>query len=281
MIEVMQGSLGSGKSAAAVARAIMHLRSGGVVAANFGLVDGWADTIAKQYLWARFDDDYRYEKACSLWERFFNVQSLDAILKIKPREIAIGKHAPDGKYKEGVGLLVLDEAHMFMNPRKWQNNLPWIEFFSQARKIGWDVLLISHSIEMIDSQIRNFCEYESRFRNLQKVKIPILGLPFSPFPLFLVIRRYAGISAGAGVVADRDLYPLPLWAAQLYDSLHIFSTEQFGETKEPLFCGKPPAPPLCGGVGLPKKPEFKSSLDPGCLWSKWEKHEYERASGAV
>jgi hypothetical protein len=67
MIEICQGTPGSGKSAAAVARAILHLKKGGVVAANFSLVDGWADAIASRYLFSKISDDYRFKKASSLY----------------------------------------------------------------------------------------------------------------------------------------------------------------------------------------------------------------------
>lgn len=123
---------------------------------------------------------------------------------------------------------------------------------------------------MIDSQIRPLCEYESRFRNLQKVNIPIIGLPLAPFPLFLVVRRYAGLGAGASAVAGRDLYPLPLWAARLYDTLEVFS---FRKDQKPLgarLCGPPPSPPS-GGGGVSTPPRL-STLHPRCLWSLAEKH---------
>lgn len=278
MIEIQQGTPGSGKSAAAVARAIMHLRKGGVVAANFSLIDGWASEIAKRhamsYLPFGWGDEYCYEKAKEMHSRFYRVDSLDAINALRPRELASGIYKDKGGYSEGSGLLILDEAQLVFNSRKWEKNLPWIEFFTQHRKLGWHVILIAHSIEMIDSQIRPLAEYESRFRNLQKVKLPVLGVPLVPFPLFLVIRRYAGLGAGASAIADRDLYPLPLWAARLYDSLEVFAfrPENDDESKRlPRLCGPPPAPPCgVGGVISGELPKRTSSLSPSCLWSRWD-----------
>jgi hypothetical protein len=168
---------------------------------------------------------------------------------------------------EGMGLLILDEAQLMLNCRNsmvGSKNLDWVEFFTQHRKLGWNVLLIAHSQEMIDSQIRPLAEYESRFRNMQKIKIPFIGLPFSPIPLFLVIRRYAGLGAGANVVADRDLYPLPLWAARLYDSLEVFSKDKWGESDEPLLCGNPPEEPK----GYTR--QYLSKIAEDCMWSKAE-----------
>ena len=252
MIEVMQGTPGSGKSAVAVARAIRHLRFGGVVAANFSLTDGWAEAISRQGLLSKFNPAGCYEKAVSLHSRFLRVDSLSAVRKVKPKKLAVDSWASKkGKYMEGQGLLILDEAQLIFNSRAWDKNMGWIEFFTQHRKLGWHVILIAHDINMIDSQIRPLCEYESRFRNLQRVKIPIVGIPISFFPLFLVIRRYAGISAGAGQIFDREVFPLPLWAAQLYDSCLVFAAEDWGKKDTlPELCGSPPAPPPRGGVGV-------------------------------
>lgn len=271
MIEVMQGSPGSGKSAAAVSRAMMHIRKGGVVAANFKLIDGWADIVSSKNVLSMVSKSFRYKHACSMHNRFFHVNSLAAIKQIDPRALSCGVYKDKERYSEGNGLLILDETQLVFNSRKWEKNFEWIEFFTQHRKIGWNVLLIAHSIEMIDSQIRPLAEYESRFRNLQKVKFPIIGFPLSPVPLFLVIRRYAGLGAGASVVADRELYPLPLWAARLYDSLEVFSQDTWGQATEPQLCGNPPAP-LCG-VGGPSQYNveklYRSKIADNCLNHLW------------
>lgn len=276
MIEVQQGTPGSGKSAAAVSRALLHLRKGGVVAANFSLVDGWSDRVSKNHILSRFSQQFRYKHADSLYNRFFRVHSLNAIKEIDPKRLSTGLYKDNGKYQEGMGLLILDEAQLVFNSRKSMSgnkNLDWIEFFTQHRKLGWNVILIAHTIEMIDSQIRPLAEYESRFRNLQKVKIPFVGLPMSPFPLFLVIRRYAGLGPGASVIADKDLYPLPLWAAQLYDSLEVFSADKWQEDTLPSLCGAPPVPPSGVGGGCLSERKRVSTLSSECLWSKFESQQ--------
>lgn len=246
MIEVAQGSPGSGKSAVAVARALLHLRKGGVVAANFSLVPDWASVVAGKHFLSTFFQDYKHKLALSLHKRFYRVNSLAAIKAINPRDEAVGVYRYKGGYTEGEGLLILDECQLVFNSRKWEKNFEWIEFFTQHRKLHWNVILIAHSIEMIDSQIRPLAEYASTFRNLQKVKV-FLGIPLSPIPLFLVIQRYSGLGAGANMVAQRDIYPLPLWAAKLYDSLLVFSGDDWGADSKPVNCGEPPPPPSGGG----------------------------------
>ena len=260
MNECLMGSLGSGKSAVATARAIAHLQDGGVVAANFSLCDGFSDIIARRNPWTWFDDQFRYNKSKSIFNRFFRVESLSAISKINPRELATGLHATTGKYQEGQGLLILDECALIFNSRTWDKNQDWVKFFTQARKLGWNVVLISHDVEMIDRQIRPTIGYVSTFRNLQQIKIPVTGIPLSPFPLFLVIQKYAGLGAGSGAISDRKIFPLPYWAANLYDSLLVFDAKDWGKQSEPQPCGKPPEPP-CGLGGKTKMyPIRKSQL---------------------
>jgi len=176
-----------------------------------------------------------------LHSRFYRVDSLAAIRKIFPLESAVGLYKSKGGFSEGEGLLLLDECQLVFNARKWEKNFEWIVFFTQHRKLHWDVVLIAHSIEMIDGQIRPLAEYSSTFRNMQKLKVPIIGLPMSPYPLFIVIKRYAGLGAGASVVASRDLFPLPLWAARLYDSLLVFCADDWGNDSDPHHCGPAPA----------------------------------------
>lgn len=253
--EVLQGTMGSGKSAVAVARAIKHLWKGGVVACNFSLVDGWAETVVKNHIIYKlllligrlfaygYADSYLVKKSTSLYSRFYRVDSLPAIKKIFPVAEAVGLYLDNGKYSEGSGLLILDECALVFNSRNsmtGNKNLDWIQFFTQSRKLGWNCILIAHSIEMIDSQIRPLCEYSSTFRNLQKVVFPMVGIPVVPFPLFLVIKKYAGLGAGAGTVHSRGWFPLPLWAAQLYNSLEVFSVESWGQNTEPTHCGPVP-----------------------------------------
>lgn len=68
----------------------------------------------------------------------------------------------DKKIKEGEILLVLDEAQLIFNARDWQFNRPWISFFSQHRKYGYDVIMIAQYDRMIERQIRSLIEYEEK-----------------------------------------------------------------------------------------------------------------------
>ena len=64
-----------------------------------------------------------------------------------------GSKAP----KEGSILLVIDECQLLFNAREWQQNGrdKWLSFFTQHRKLGYDIILIAQFDRMIDRQIRS------------------------------------------------------------------------------------------------------------------------------
>ena len=66
--------------------------------------------------------------------------------------------------REGQIKLVIDECGMIFNPRNWNdpsvNRMDWINFFSQHRKLNFDVILIAQDMMMLDKQIRPLIEIE-------------------------------------------------------------------------------------------------------------------------
>lgn len=250
MINNLYGVLGSGKSACATAIGLHHIRRGGVVAANYSLKPDWSYQIAKRSPQAWFSSRRRADITMALHERWRVVDSIAAIKSVDLKGLCTGrlKYQPK-RYQEGLGLLILDEAGMIFNSRDWRGNMPWIEFFSQSRKMMWDVLLIAHDIEMLDKQIRDFIEYRTIFRNLQHVRVPVLGVPLCPFPLFLSITKWSGTQ----IVIERKLNPLPLWAAELYDSRLVFSPDDWAK--------KDSVSTTCGAVVLePHAPDRQPIL---------------------
>lgn len=71
-------------------------------------------------------------------------------------------------FRENGLLLVIDEAQLLFNSRSWReaDRMEWIEFFSQHRKYGYDVVLIAQSDVMIDKQFRELLEYEVNHRKV-------------------------------------------------------------------------------------------------------------------
>ena len=227
MIEIFQGTMGSGKSSCAVVNMAEFLLDGGVVATNFPLLDGWAMRLASMNFLCKLGLKSPVKRARDLYSRAFYAGTPDTLYRVS-KDI---KHLVNGqvkKQREGRARLYFDEAHFYFNSRNWQKNMGFIEFFSQSRKLGWDIILIAHSMEMIDKQVRPLIEIETRLRNLQNIKM--LGFIKPPFPVFVSNSRYAGMGPGAGAVVGMPrFYLLRKEYAELYDSMHVFAFDNLSD----------------------------------------------------
>lgn len=74
----------------------------------------------------------------------------------------------DNRFKEGSILLILDEAQLLFNAREWaiKGRSDWILFFTQHRKLGYNIIMVAQFDRMIDKQIRSLFEYEVVHRKL-------------------------------------------------------------------------------------------------------------------
>lgn len=74
-------------------------------------------------------------------------------------------------FKEGRIKLYIDECQIIFNARSWndRSRADWVKFFTQHRKLGYDIYLISQFDTMIDKQIRSLVEYEVKHRKLNNV----------------------------------------------------------------------------------------------------------------
>ena len=79
----------------------------------------------------------------------------------------------DRKMKEGEIVLFLDEAQLLFNAREFSKNnrMKWLSFFSQHRKLGFDVILMAQFDRMLDRQIRNFPMYNLIFDQASNLSI--------------------------------------------------------------------------------------------------------------
>lgn len=220
-IEVVCGPLGSGKSAVAHLEAVLHLKAGGLVATNYTWCDNWAWHLAGADLrvWLKMRDRLKY--AQQLYTRCWKIGSAESMYDLSDRMVELVDKKLRKK-REGKGLLIVDEAHHVFNSREYQKNKKFVEFFANARKCGWRTIIVTHSMDSIDKQIRDKVEYETRFRNLKKVRIPFTPFPFSPIPAFFTVRRYAGMGPGSGSKAGQDLFFLDPTSAKLYDTTERF-----------------------------------------------------------
>lgn len=82
--------------------------------------------------------------------------------------IKLSQDKVGSKPKEGSMLLVIDECQLLFNAREWQQSgrAKWLSFFTQHRKLGYDIILIAQFDRMVDRQIRSLIEYEYIHRKM-------------------------------------------------------------------------------------------------------------------
>lgn len=73
--------------------------------------------------------------------------------------------------KEGAIKLFIDECQIIFNARDWnaKDRKQWVKFFTQHRKLGYDIYLVAQYDQMIDKQIRSLIEYEVKHRKVNNV----------------------------------------------------------------------------------------------------------------
>lgn len=206
MIALVTGQPGSGKSYYAVREIWQALEAGRYVATNVEMTSDWAAKMARGNAArrcipgrvARIERSYR--------ERLYMTHDLDELFRLRLPGTG-----------EARGLCVLDEAHNWLNARSWRDDDrgPAVRWFTQHRKLGWDVLLITQTAETIDRQVRSLFEYHVHLRNLRRMKV--LGLPVVPFTMFMAIWQWHGVQSKS--IAKRQAYRLNKTIARTYDTL--------------------------------------------------------------
>lgn len=126
--------------------------------------------------------------------------------------------------KEGQTLVVIDECQILFNCRDFgrKDRNAWVTFFSQHRKLGFNVLLITQSDRMLDKQIRSLVEEEVRHRKLNNYGFGGMFLTLFSFgrTWFVAISYWYGgnkLKLGSSVFPYRKRY------SALYDSYKLFS----------------------------------------------------------
>lgn len=116
--------------------------------------------------------------------------------------------------------------------------MDWIKFFSQHRKLGYNVILIAQSDKMLDKQIRSLIEYD--VKHIKMNNSFFFFLPTS----FLAVEKWYGqhMKLGTQVIWYRKRI------AAMYDSYALFDAlaDEDGAQGEPRSGGSPcavPAPP--------------------------------------
>lgn len=181
LIYFYSGTPGSGKSLHVAEDIYNYLRRGKKVIANFDV-----NTSAIPGYTGGF---YHIENYDLSPEMLFNY--------------AMSEHEVNarGQMIEKQTLLVIDECQLIFNPRSWNDKgrMEWCSFFTQHRKYGFTVILVSQFDRLVDRQIRSLIEYEYKHRKVNNFKAfgKILGL-LSGGSLFCCVIYWYGVKEKVG-----------------------------------------------------------------------------------
>lgn len=141
MIYLYSGTPGSGKSLDIAHRIYWALRTGNkYVICNFNVN---LDSIKHCH-----KDNFVYIDNSKM--------NPDVLMKISK------EYFKNHKFKEGKIFLIIDECQLLFNAREWntKGRAEWLSFYTQHRKLGFDVFLVAQFDQMIDKQIRSLIEYQ-------------------------------------------------------------------------------------------------------------------------
>lgn len=203
---LIAGKRGSGKGLAAMHLISMALGDGRVVATNINLFVEHLVPAYNETPWYRIPD-------------FPSAADLSALplgnpnIQWQPGE-ADPVLMPGFKESEN-GLLALDEAGNFLASRQWsgEERQKLINWLSQSRKYGWDLLFLSQHVGMIDKQVRDaLIEIQGTVRRLDKIAVPLLSPIWKHFTgrtLFFPRLHMVPLKYGFGAdapLSERFLY---------------------------------------------------------------------------
>lgn len=134
------------------------------------------------------------------------------------------------KYVEGALLLIIDEAQLIFNVREWnmKGRERWIHFFTQHRKLGFDVIIVAQFDRMIDKQLRSLFEYEFIHRKISNFgwKGKLLSI-WSGNRMFMCVQMWYPMKMKVG----QETFFYSKKDGSLYDTNFLFSKPK-GKEKE-------------------------------------------------
>jgi len=215
MIELYTGFVGSGKSYHAVARGtiIADAPAGKRwVVANFPIKPKrkFLSKVPFFNKWAK----EKYNKPRWIYK---NNEELTVDFLVKTSR-TMGWYG-----QESQALLIFDEAGIPFNSREWsskpKDRLKWIEFLSQSRKFGYDVVFIVQDVRMLDRQIRSLAEYEVQHKKMNNWFV----FKFFPLTVFACVSFWNGMRNMRGTL-EMCVYRKSV--ADRYDTLRLFGYEE-------------------------------------------------------
>lgn len=277
MIRLVTGPLGTGKSYYGVKMAVEALRSGRMVATNFDMVDDWVDQVVRHG--HIFKNTRKLDERVEAYKkRYVRIHTMEDLrkLRVRPAPPYAREVEPDKwVVREGMLVVILDEAHRWMNARSWsrEGREHLLEYFALARKRGMTVYLIAQRSQNLDVQVRELFEDHISLKNLKR-SMRAFGIPICPWNIFI-----AGWTNHAypGECIRTDRYRLG-WEKRLYDTMDTVSFHE-GESEDsvtylPLgdadaqLAQSPPAgvPPPATGVAGAAPPSDGGPAAPPPLW---------------
>lgn len=196
MIYLYTGSPGSGKSLHMAEEIYWHVKMRRPVVANFEIDTSlFKDASSFHYV---PDEEWRPETFDIIAREYF------------------ANHA----FREGAIHLYWDEAQVKLNSRSWRDNQFWVPFFTQHRKLGYDVVMVCQHHEMLDKQVRSIVEYEVNHRKVNNVGFfgRVVGLFALGHPVVCAVTRWYGqkMRLSASWMLGRGKY------YRLYDTYKLF-----------------------------------------------------------
>lgn len=173
MINLYSGTPGSGKSLHSATTIYWHLRRGLPVIANFPIA---LEAIPGKPPYERYFMELDNEHLTP-----------ELLLKISREYYSRHPFSEDGI------LLVIDECQLVFNAREWNahGRAQWLSFFTQHRKMGYEVILVAQFDRMVDRQIRSLIEYQYVHRKVSNFGImgKIMSL-LSGGKLFVAVKLW-------------------------------------------------------------------------------------------
>lgn len=129
------------------------------------------------------------------------------------------------KGKEKQTLVFIDECQLIFNTREYSksNRMPWIEFFSTHRHMGFDIYLITQNDRTIDRQIRSLVEHEVKHKKINN------RLWFLPVTIFTAVELWYCHTNKIKISSKFILFRRSV--SKIYDSYVVFDkyTEKYSE----------------------------------------------------
>lgn len=200
MITLYSGTPGSGKSFHAARDLLKRFERGGGIICNFPVKV--PDNIKS-----------KQELRVSYWDNS----------EITPQRLVAYARKYHTMGVEGQTLIVFDEAQVIFNCREFgaADRRDWVNFFSQHRKLGYNMLLITQWDRMIDRQIRVLIENEVKHRKLNNYGFGggLLTLLTLGSTWFIGIEYWYG---GNKLLIGREIFRYSSRVAAIYDSYKMF-----------------------------------------------------------